>query len=251
MVLDPTRALGHLPEGLRNELVEEFQKIVQNYRKEQWEAAELDGGRFCEIAYTILAGHTGGDNYPSRASKPQQFKQACERLESKTGYSKSARLTIPRVLVSLYDIRNQRGVGHVGGDVDANYMDATLVLHAVQWVMAELVRMFHNTDVRTATAVANSLVDRTVPLIWRVGEVTRVLDPKMSLSDQTLLLLYATPKKLSERELATSLEQDRLANYRRVLNRLHSERLIEYDKISGTATISPIGVADVEKRLIS
>ena len=251
MSLDPAQALGHLPEGLRNELFEEFQKIVQNYRKEHWEAAELDGGRFCEIAYTILAGHTDGDNYPARASKPQQFKQACERLESKVGYPKSARLTIPRVLVALYDIRNQRGVGHVGGDVDANYMDATLVLHAAQWVMAEFVRMFHNTDVVTATAVTNALVDRTVPLIWRVGEVTRILDPRMSLSDQTLLLLYAAPKKLGERDLATNLEQARIGNYRRVLDRLHGERLIEYDKIAGSVTISPTGIAEVEKRLIS
>jgi hypothetical protein len=250
MALDSAQALGHLPEGLRNELVEEFQKIVQNYRKEHWEATELDGGRFCEIAYTILAGHTEGDNYPSRASKPQQFKQACERLASKAGYPRSARLTIPRVLVALYDIRNQRGVGHVGGDVDANYMDATLVLHAAQWVMAELVRMFHNTDIATETTITNALVDRTVPLIWRVGQVTRVLNPKMSLSDQTLLLLYAAPKKLNERELATNLEQGKLANYRRVLNRLHGERLVEYDKISGSVTLSPTGIADVEKRLI-
>ena len=251
MGLDPTQALGNLPQGLRDELVEEFQKIVQNYRKEHWEATELDGGRFCEIAYSILAGHTDGDNYPQRASKPQQFKQACERLESKVGYPKSARLTIPRVLIALYDIRNQRGVGHVGGDVNANYMDATLVLHAVQWVMAELVRLFHNTDVVTATAVTNALVDRTVPLIWRVGEVTRVLDPKMSLWKQTLLLLYAAPKNLGERELATNLEQARLDNYRRILNRLHDERLIEYDKISGSVMISPTGIAIVEKLLIS
>jgi len=251
MPLDPTQALGHLPAELRNELVEEFQKIVQNYRQEHWEAAELDGGRFCEIAYTILAGHTDGDNYPARASKPQQFKQACERLASKSGYSKSARLTIPRVLVALYDIRNQRGVGHVGGDVDANYMDSTLVLHAAQWVMAELVRMFHNTDIGTATAITNALVDRAVPLIWQVGQVTRVLDPKMSLADQTLLLLYAAPKKLNERELAANLEQHRLANYRRVLSKLHGERLIEYDKTSGSVAISPIGISVAEKRIIS
>ena len=143
MTLNTIQALGHLPPGLRDELMEEFAKITQRlYQKGQWEAAELDGGRFSEIVYTILAGHTNGDNYPARASKPAQFKQACERLESKTGYSKSVRLTVPRALVALYDIRNQRGVGHVGGDVDANYMDATLVLHVVQWVMAELVFAF-------------------------------------------------------------------------------------------------------------
>lgn len=51
----------------------------------------------------------------------------CEALESRTG-SESARLTIPRLLVALYDVRNRRGVGHVSGDVSANHMDAELVL---------------------------------------------------------------------------------------------------------------------------
>jgi hypothetical protein len=53
------------------------------------------------------------------------------------------------VLVALYQIRNNRGVGDVGGDVDANQMDASYVLHSVHWVMAELVRILHQTDVKT------------------------------------------------------------------------------------------------------
>jgi hypothetical protein len=248
--LAPAQALGHLPITLREELVEEFAKITQNYRQQHWEAAELDGGRFCEIVYTILAGHTDGDNYPARASKPAQFKQACENLASRTGYTKSARLTVPRVLVALYDIRNQRGVGHVGGDVIANHMDATFVLHAAQWVMAELVRMFHDTDTATATAVVAALVDRTIPLIWRIGDITRILDPAMSLADQTLLLLYASPEKLGDKSLAENLEQDRLGNYRRVLSRLHDGRLIEYNKVTGLSLISPTGVQYVEDRLL-
>ena len=129
-------------------------------------------------------------------------------------------------------------------------MDATLVLHAAQWVMAELVRIFHNTDILTATAIVNSLVDRTVPLIWQAGDVTRVLDPKMSLSDQTLLLLYAAPKGLSDKQLAQSLEQGKLANYRRVLSRLHSERRIEYNRDSGRVIISPTGISHVESQLM-
>src|SRR5205814_651141 len=98
----------------------------------------LDGGRFSEIVYTILSGHVGG-SYPATASKPQNFPLSCETLKQadRQIFPQSVRLGIPRVLVGLYEIRNNRGVGHVGGDVDANHMDATYVLHAAQWVMAE------------------------------------------------------------------------------------------------------------------
>lgn len=252
MTLDPSTALGHLPKTLRDELVEEFGKITRNYRERRWEAAELDGGRFCEIVYTILAGHLDGDVYPAKASKPNRFKDACDALAQKPRtYTDSARLIIPHVLVGLYDVRNRRGVGHVGGDVNANHMDATFVLHTTQWVMAELVRMFHSTDITTATTVVDALVDRTMPLLWEVGGVTRILDPAMSLADGTLLLLHASPQGLTDKSLAESLEQDRPSNYKRVLLRLHQSRRIEYNGKSGMAMISPLGVQDVEERVLA
>lgn len=251
MALDPAEALGDLPVGLRDELLAEFDKITTNYRERRWEAAELNGGRFCEVVYSILKGIIDGQ-FPASASKPPRFPDACKDLEKapKTQAPQSVRVGIPRVLTGLYEIRNNRGVGHVGGDVDANHMDATFVLHAVQWVMAELVRLFHRTDTNTAAAVVDNLVDRTVPLLWQVGDVTRVLDTSLSLQDQTLLLLYSARDGLPDRDLARSLEQDRLPNYRRVLARLHGSRLAEYSQPSGVVRLSPKGIKDVEERLL-
>jgi hypothetical protein len=254
VTLDATTALGLLPQGLRTELLNEFNKIVRNYRETRWEATELDGGRFCEVVYSILAGHVDGDNYPPNASKPARFNEACRKLENADAsrYSDSARLTIPRVLVGLYDVRNRRGVGHVGGEVNANHMDATFVLHTAQWVMAELIRMFHATDVSTAQATVDVLVDRTVPLVWQVGDVLRVLDPSMRLSDATLLLLYSVVARgMQDRALASNLEQERLANYRRVLHQLHEDRYVEYDRRSGAVVISPRGERYVEEGLVA
>ncbi|MEV7501313.1 hypothetical protein [Streptomyces sp. NPDC093018] len=251
MKIDPTSALGNLPSSLRSELVEEFDKITRNYREGRWEASELNGGRFCEIVYSIIAGHLDGGNYPGNAKKPSRFKDACERLSnSPTTYSESARLTIPRVLIPLYDVRNRRGVGHVGGEVGANHMDATFVLHTTQWVMAELVRIFHNTDTATAGEVVRNLVNRTVPAIWKVGDVSRIIDPSLTLADGTLLLLYSEIGAQSDKDLAKNLEQDKLGNYRRVLDRLHRARLIEYDRSKGVAHISPLGEKEVEEKLL-
>jgi hypothetical protein len=246
-------ALGSLPQGLRTELLQEFGKITRNYRENRWEAAELNGGRFCEIVYTILDGYLDGHRYATAAFKPKDMKTACDALaqRGKGTAPDSVRISIPRVLVALYQIRNNRGVGHVGGDVDANQMDAAYVLHSVQWVMAELVRIYHQTDVKTATDTVSALVDRTVPIIWETGEVRRVLDTSLSLSDATLVLAYAAPGGVSETRLAKDLEQDRLPNYRRVLARLHSSRKIEYTKATGLVVISPPGIRDVEERLLT
>ncbi|MFF4163748.1 hypothetical protein [Streptomyces sp. NPDC001741] len=251
MKVDPASALGNLPGSLRSELLGEFDKITRNYREGRWEASELNGGRFCEIVYSIIAGHLAGDNFPDKAKKPSRFKDACEKLSNApTMYSDSARLTIPRVLVPLYDVRNRRGVGHVGGEVDANHMDATFVLHTAQWVMAEMVRIFHKADIVTAGEVVKNLTDRTVPTIWKVGDVVRILAPSITLADGTLLLLYAELGPQSDRALAKNLEQGAMGNYRRVLDRLHKERLVEYDRSTGFVHISPLGEKRVEERLL-
>lgn len=252
MTVSAASALGQLPTGLQGELITEFEKVTRNFRERRWEATTLDSGRLCEIVYTILAGHLDGDNFPATASKPSQFDTACKDLEKKpkTAGSDSARVVLPRMLVPLYALRNKRGVGHVGGDVDANFMDATVALHMSQWIMAELVRIFHNISVDDATKVVESLVDRTVPILWQVGDVVRVLDTSLGLEDSTLLLLYSDVVGVHEKKLAASLEQDKLFNYRRVLSRLHGRRLIEYDRESGMSMISPTGIADVEERLL-
>ncbi len=246
MTLDAAAAFSTLPATLQKELVNEFNKIVRNYRERRWEAAELDGGRFSEVAYTVLSGYLANGNYATHASKPARFDTACAQLGNFSGYPKSARVSIPRVLVALYDIRNSRGVGHVGGDVDANHMDSAFVLHAAQWVMAEFVRVFHGTDLAIATSIVEALTTRESPILWKVGEAIRILEPGMRLGEATLLLLHSVANSMRDEELAGHLEQARLANYRRVLRTLHASKMIEFDEARGRATISPRGIRHVE-----
>jgi hypothetical protein len=252
-MIDRSRALANLPQMLRNELFAEFDKITNNYREGRWEASELDGGRFSEIAYSILKGY-GSGTYPASASKPANMKAACESLEQLPAaqFPRSVRITVPRILVALYEVRNNRGVGHVGADVNSNHMDAEYVLHSAQWVMAEFVRIFHGLSVDEATATVDALVERTTPTIWKVGEAKRVLNTSLSLADKTLLLLYSSTGAVHDKDLADwlELEKQTLSSYKaRVLRPMHSARILEYAK-DGSVTISPLGIAEVETRLL-
>jgi hypothetical protein len=101
-----------------------------------------------------------------------------------------------------------------------------------------------------AARVVDALVDRTVPILWQVGDVTRILDTRLNLDDGTLLLLYSEVQGVHETKLAESLEQDRIGNYRRVLQRLHGKRLVEYSNATRIAVISPLGIKDLEERLL-
>lgn len=248
-LLIPDQALAQLPSQLRADLLQAFAEIVRNFAQGRWEPAELNGGKFAEAAYSVCEGLVTG-SMPSRAQKPSNMMDACKALE-KTSAPRPIRIQIPRMLVALYEIRNNRSIGHVGGDVDPNHMDAVCVLQMAKWVMAELVRALHQMPVDDAAALVDALVERETPLVWKVGGKRRVLEPKMSMKDRTLLLLHGVVGSVSEEEIRDWVEHSNSTNYRRdVLRRAHKDKLLEYDPQTRTVVISPTGIEYVEERLI-
>jgi hypothetical protein len=254
-VTDPTKVLAGIPPGLREPLLASYQEIVANYTEHRWEPAELNGGKLCEIVFSIVDGALSG-TFPPKPAKPANMVDACRALEKVPPVAtrlgdRSLRILIPRMLTALYEIRNNRNVGHVGGEVDPNHLDATAVLSMASWVVAELVRIFHNISTKEAQDSVDALIERRDPLIWQVGDVRRVLDPSMTARDQALLLLHQRPGWVSDKELASSIEYSSVAMFRsRVLEPLHRDRFLEFDRKAGQARLSPVGRGDVEDRLL-
>jgi hypothetical protein len=246
----PKDALAQLPTKLREELVASLQKIISNFRERRWEPSELNGGKLCEVIYSILRGHVDG-SYPAASYKPSNMVDDARALEKADSakFPRSVRIQIPRMLIALYEIRNNRGVGHVGGDVDPNLMDAVAVMAMAKWLVAELVRMFHDVDTDQASAIVDALVERELPLIWEVGDKKRLLSTKLTMREKTLLLLYGHPDGLHEKTLVDWLEHSNATVYRRdILAKCHQAKLIEYDKTTKIARISPLGVDFVESK---
>jgi len=243
------RLFDEFPDGIRAELLNAFQNIGQNFREGRWEPSELNGGKLCEVVYSILKGHVEG-KIPSSASKPQNMYLACTELE-KAGshFPRSIKIQIPRVLIVLYEIRNNRGVGHVGGDIDPNYMDAVCVLQMAKWVVSELVRIFHGVSSDDAAAAIEAVSDREISVIWKINGVSRVLDTSLKMIDKALLLLYGAPAGLSEAKLFEYLEHSNITVYRKILKKAHAQRLLEYNQDTGLVIISPTGSDLIESKI--
>lgn len=235
-----TSALAAIPDGLRQPLLAEYQLIVQNFFERRWSPSEMSGGKFAEIAYSIIEGYAAS-SYPAVPSKPQDFAGACRKLENATNIPRSFRFTIPRTLSALYEVRNNRGVGHVGGDVDANHMDATYVLSNCSWVMAEFVRVFHQVSVSEAQQIVDGLVEIRTPLIWEGDTVRRVLNPNMLLEKQILLLASTSSGSVAVSDLMKWTDSKSASYFQKLLKRMHKDRLIELG--DDMVTILPPGVA--------
>jgi hypothetical protein len=256
VALDPSKLLASLPSGLRDPLIEEYRVIASNYAEHRWGPSELTGGRFSEVVYTILDGEVSG-TFAASPSKPSNMRNACLDLEKKTNTGKpgdrSIRVLIPRTLLTLYEVRNNRNVGHVGGDVDPNMMDATVVFALASWVLAELIRIYHTVTTAEAQEAVDALSERKLPLVWSPGgDLKRVLDTSLSASDQTMLILHQSVAWVDEADLFKSVEYSNATVYRsKVLGKLHKDRMIEYDKAAKKARISPKGSAHVEKQIVA
>jgi hypothetical protein len=239
--------LGSVPTSLEDEFFEKLNEIERNFRERRWEPAELNGGKLSEVAYCILKGHVDG-NFPLKSSKPSNFYTACLDLAGvPASFGRSIRIQIPRMLIALYEIRNNRNVGHVGGDVDPNLMDAICVLQMAKWVAAELVRIFHSVTLVEANSMVEALSEREISLIWDTGSLRRVLDNSLSMLEKTLVLLFSSAEPLKEECLVASLEHSNPSVYRRdILRNAHKERLIEYNEVTRLITISPLGIRRVE-----
>ncbi|HEY2007991.1 MAG TPA: hypothetical protein VGH23_03305 [Rhizomicrobium sp.] len=256
-MLDAAAILNGLPPNLRTELLEAYEAISRNYAEHKWRESELDGGQFCEIVYSIIHGLLIGP-MPSKAYKPSNMLQASRDLEKNTNKTPSRigdhslRILIPRMLPALYDIRNNRNVGHVGGDVNPNFLDATAVYGMASWILAELIRIFHSISTQEAQQVVDALIERKHPIIWEVGNMRRVLNPKMKPRNKTLVLLHGKPGWVDAKQLHSWVEYSTISNFRsQILAPLHNQGLIEFDRASDRAHLSPLGAQEVEDNILA
>jgi hypothetical protein len=245
------KLLLSVPDAFEDELFRRYKEIERNFRERRWEPAELNGGKLCEASYAILKGYIDGA-YPSKPAKPDSILMACQKLENApVSFGRSVRLQIPRMIVALYEIRNGRNVGHIGGDVDPSHMDAVCVLHMAKWIVGEFIRVFHGVPTEEATRIVESLTDRHIDVVWKTGDKKRILLPSLSMLNKALLMLYSEVEPMTEATLVDYIEHSNASVFRRdVLRKAHKVKLLEYSEKLKTVEISPLGIKRVEEQIL-
>ncbi len=251
VTLDVT--LGGVAPAFRGRLLKAYNGLKTAYVDGNFDACGLRAGRFCEVILRWAQEELTGTHAPFGTKLPN-FKDECDKLEQtpKAAGHESVRILIPRALSLLYTLRNKRGIGHEGGDVDANAIDAATAVRIADWCVCELIRLHYSISLEEAQGICDAIAARQLPQIWDVFGKRRVLDPKLNYAQQTLLLLYSSPELgVPAEDLVSWTEHSNAAVYRRdVLWRLHKARMIEYDRDNEMAAISPKGIEKVEAELL-
>lgn len=241
--------LARYPADLVKALLDAYREIEGNYVLEKWKPSELDAGHFVEAARRVLEFELFNGQFTPVASEIPKFNEvAMKKYENAQG-SDSYRLLIPRALLSIYGIRNKRGVGHLAGGISPNEMDATYILYTAKWVLAEIVRLASGLSIPETQRAVDAIVERHLPLLWKHEDIVRVLDEKMTAEKQVLVLLYdRSPQQVEE--LRASIEYRNLARFVDILGELHRRRLIFF-RPTGECTITPKGAIAAEQLVLA
>lgn len=247
------QALGGIPKKFRDRLINTYLDLKRNCAEGRFDAAGLSCGKFCETAIRFLQERVTGKSTPF-GTRIGNFADECRKLVNSptSAATESERILIPRALVFLYTVRNKRGIGHVGGDVDANALDAAVIARTVDWVICELLRVHHGFSLEEAQALVDGLAIRELPTVWEVAGKKRILRDDLNAKDETLLLLYSSPEfSVMTEDLIAWVEYSNPHVFRSaVLKPLHAARLIEWDRVSETVVLSPKGAKRVEDALL-
>ena len=171
-------ALSSIPAHLRSPIIDFYVGILDDYSRSDFEGVGTKSGKICETVYCILVGLVFG-TFPSELEKPKNFVDSCRDLENKSlsTISRSHRIQIPKVLIAIYEMRNNRSIGHVHSEISPNYMDAEFFVRSVKWIVAELVRTLAGVGTDKAAELVDSITMINTPMVWNVNGQKRVLDP--------------------------------------------------------------------------
>ncbi len=246
-------ALAAVAKPFRAKIISTYIELKRNCLEGRHEAAGMAAGKLCEIVLRLLQDRVFSSHTPF-GQRITNFADECRRLVGApaTTAIESERVVIPRALLLLYTIRNKRGIGHVGGDVDANEIDAATMARVADWLVCELIRIHHGLSMEEAQDLIDGISIRQVPTIWEVAGKRRVLRDGLSAKDQVLLLLYSSKETaVFVEDLCEWIEYSNPHVLKsRILGGLHHQRLIEYDRDTETATLSPKGADYVEKHIL-
>jgi hypothetical protein len=234
-----------MPTELVDELVEAFAEAKRRFYRDDLRPSEIEGARFSEAVFRILEWATTQTYTPVGDTLPK-VPTLMSKLEQATSATDSVRFHIPRTLRLIYDVRNKRDVAHLGDGIDPNQQDATMVVRNMEWVLAELVRLYHNVSAKDAHGIIVDLVSKDVPLIQEFDGFPRVLK-QLRASDHFLVLLYwRGVEGASYDDLHAWARAPMRSNLKRTLTALDDRDFIH---LKGDKYIlTQLGESDVENR---
>lgn len=237
-----------MPAELADELLDQYIEAKRRYHLNDHRPTAIEGGRFCEAVTRILEHELLGKYTKLGKTLPALNEKRLATFAGAQHTNEALRIHLPKALYFIYGIRNKRDAAHLSDDIDPNLQDATLVVGVLDWIMAELVRIYHTVSPDKAHAIISDLVTREVPVIEEINGQP-VCSKDLPFGDRILVFLYRAGRHgLDVPELQRQLRHNHRSNLTTAVRRLDDKGLVLLHPQTNRAHITSKGQRDVEIR---
>lgn len=227
--------------------LEHYGATIGEFLAEEWDGVALKAGKFVEAITKALM---------LFCEKPlpesmRNFKAGNElrQLEQKPGYPDTVRIVIPKACIFIYEMVNNRGGRHDAGEINANGIDAKIIVPQVQWILAELVRFCSvGGNINSAAKLIAGITNRVYPIFEKIGERTYVNAGKIGAPSVAILLAYeAYPEPITKKDLEAAVIRHGFTQS--VANKAINRNKDLFDNLGGNLTLRAAGRARAEEML--
>jgi len=247
-------ALKNISKNFRKKIIKYYLNVRLKYSKGEYESAGMNAGKFCECILRFLQYELTNTNITFN-KRITNFHDECLKLTRlpKDNGIEVFRIIIPRALSLLYTLRGKRGIGHVGGDVDANRIDSITILRITDWIICELVRIKHALSLEEAQDIVDSISDKLLPDVWEVAGKKIVIRHGLNTKQRALVLCYSCrDNAVLTEDLFNWVKYSNMTVFKsKILKPLDKNNQIHYDPIQELIYLSPLGIKEVEEKILA
>ncbi len=231
------------PSELSEKIIKKYSDILLDFRKKDWKNCISNIGQINEAFYRVVELELSGNYIDLKTQLPQFHCSTLNKWENTANKPEVFRIVMPRILFSMYCLRNKRGAVHLS-NIDPNEIDATVLVQQVKWFLAEIVRLTSNLSFDDTSELIKQIICKEIDVVWNTGKSIRILANTLTASQKVICLLYYKDIQTDE-ELFENTEYKNYSLFKnRILKDLHKKRFIEYS--NNECRISPLGLKEAE-----
>lgn len=214
-----TTLSGHLddvPDEVVEALHSEYVTLESRFARQDWDPARLASGKYAEALLRYLEWKQSGSHTPvgTQINRTTVINQ----VSNDASLPEGIRFLVRRCADLLLDVRNKRGVAHLGDVVDVEEMDARLCVRLASWSLAEVVREESDLDPEEVQSLIDRLSATHFPLVEEIeGELIVVAKDLTSRKQALVALYHAFPDPMPMAELQAAVKYPRAARFRKMM----------------------------------
>ncbi len=240
--------IGGVPRELSTSLVGEWLEGKRRFSLADHRPTSISGGRFAEAVLRVVEHSLFGTYTPIGSQLAGLSTQRLQQFESVSSANDALRFHIPRAVFSIYGMRNKRDSAHLADGIDANLQDSTFVVATMDWVLAEIVRVFCGKSPAEAMMLINRIVTREVPVVEEI-DGQPVCSKDLQIGDLVLVFLYRSDASgLSITELQRQTRYSDKGNLSKAVKRLDLKRQVLWHPSSKMVHVTTLGRKYIEDR---